>query len=105
MTSHRDVRGYSTDQLGNLIRWALHASVGCAQPPAHVWTKIKQRLRSQVGSRPRQYVCRYEHVRRRREHFYWSAGVLGVYPGGFSLSLACIVELQMPALRGVGWVT
>lgn len=98
MTSRSGIeRGRSTDELGNLIRWTLYDSVGQVQPPACVWMNIRRRLRRRAVSRTKQYV--------RRGDLYWPAGAFGVRERSFPLPLACIIEQQMPVLRGIGWAT
>jgi len=98
MISRRGIeRERSTDELGNLIRWTLYDSVGQVQPPACVWMNIRRKLRRRAVSRTKQYV--------RRGDLYWPAEAFDVRGRSFPLPLACIIEQQMPVLRGIGWAT
>jgi hypothetical protein len=98
MTSHRSTAaGHTTDRLSKLIQRALSDNVGQAQPPAYVWMNIRQKLGRRVESKARVSV--------HREGLYWPAGAFGIQEGSFPLSLACIVELQMPVMRRIGWAT
>jgi len=98
MTLRRGItERHSADELGNLIRWTLRDSVGRVQPPAYVWVNIRQKLRRRAVSRTR--------WRARSGGFYWPAGTFDVWEGRVPLSLICIIEQQMPMLRGIGWAT
>jgi len=102
MTSHRDMlpEEQSTDKLGSLIRCVLCESVcesdsiAQVQPPAYVWEEIKRRAKPRTTGRARRHA--------RREVFYQSTDLFSVWEGYISFSLACIIEQQMPMLRGVG---
>ena len=45
MTSHKEMfKGHSEDELGALIRWALHEGIGEAHPPPEVWARVRTRV-------------------------------------------------------------
>ena len=101
MTSHRDTlrEEHSIDELDSLIRCALRESsrFAQAQPPAYVWTEIKRRAKQYMAGRARRPA--------RLDVFYQPTNLSSVWESSISFSLACIIEQQMPMLRGIGWAT
>ena len=102
MTLRRRVfEGRSTDELDNVIQVALCESVGRIQPPAYVWREIRQKVQCRKQRRKRVVAERYA----RDDGFYQPIAIFSVWGGRVPLSLACIIEQQVPMLLGVGWAT
>jgi hypothetical protein len=122
MTSRKNVsQGRSTDELGDLLRWALCDSLGRAQPPASVWESLEQKVRRRMAGGARRYVLVgvsvWEEVKRNVQRRMagkagWYAGRDGLYQpmmssacGGIPFWLAYIIEQPMSILPGIGWAT
>jgi hypothetical protein len=99
MTSRRDDRddGHFADELDDLIQGALCESVGLVQPPACVWGEIRRKVQCRNRKGTGWYAG--------GDSFYRPTGAFSVWEGHVSLSLAYIIEQQMPILRVVGWAT
>ncbi len=120
MTSHRDRNEPDhTDELDDLLRWALHDSTSQCQPPGYVWERIESVIQRQLvreGRRTAGAVWRGigRHVRRLMDLHtgqYVSRGspyqpmiLFSGWEDYVPFSLGCIVEQEMPIMR-LGWAT
>ena len=92
MTSRRDVfDGRSADELDGLIRWALCDSVGHAQPPAHVWRRIRHKVQRRMTGGSRRHT--------RSAGPYQPARTFNVWAAYAPPSLVCLIEPQMGMLQ------
>jgi hypothetical protein len=93
----------SADKLDDLIRLALCDRVGQAQPPAYVWREVADRCdrtwraKHRTTGKARRYA--------RPDRLSQPTHVFSLWEGHVPLSLAWIIEQQMPLLRGIGWAT
>jgi hypothetical protein len=123
MTSRKNVsEGRSTDELDDLLRWALCDSLGRAQPPAYVWESLEQKVRRRMAGGARRYVLVgvsvWEEVKRNVQRRVtgkagWYAGRGELYQpvmpsagqGRVPFWLAYIIEQPVSLLPGIGWAT